>query len=515
MKGDLHEIKIAIHGTAARLMTKNNHEGSVLTSYTNDDKSVWKEFRRDLCRDGFSSSDLKRHRTLIMAYITELGDRGLFDDVNSGDLSKDKNGGDRQGQSTADHSLGGKNAESSSTDQPPSTSLNTPSVFCSDHSVSHANKLLPSESGHEDSAGDSSRIVSVTDTGIGSTAEDTPKHSARSTHSEGISASEPSTADKGLVERIDLQVEKRPSRLRAETINDDKSNSGVFAIGTFIESQANPVDLHAVDSPLRQWLESDFPWTKDNEPIRVLEAQDSSKFPANSSNDSELQERPFYMVDNRLLDRFTNRYSIALGSRRGAVRFHKLTERLDDFLRTAQIIMENISRIVSQPGDPVSPNIINFGERGPLIMQTVKHRIRCLLADYCDELAFLEDLFINVSIWTRRFDQHCGGIVFQCQGWLDHYNYNCLQMQRNTLLRELWAMPSCFDPVTSPMQDSYRCRSFFSGSSAPMENEGPTSRFPANEFRRLAEDKRLGRQPSMTPSYDLSGNLSQYRETKI
>ena len=83
--GDLQEIKLAIHGIAAHLISKGSNEGSVLTSYTNDDKSVWKEFRRELRREGFVSSNLKRNKTLIMAYIKELGDRGLFDDDHSGD----------------------------------------------------------------------------------------------------------------------------------------------------------------------------------------------------------------------------------------------------------------------------------------------------------------------------------------------------------------------------------------------------------------------------------------------
>ena len=174
---------------------------------------------------------------------------------------------------------------------------------------------------------------------------------------------------------------------------------------------------------------------------------------------------------NELLDQFTDRYTIALESRRGVVRFHKVTERLDDFLQTARILLENISRIVSYPGDPFLPNITNFGERGPSIMRTVKHRITCLLADYCDQLTFLKDIFINLSIWTRRFDQHCGGIVFQCQDFFDDYKYKCLQTQRNTLLREFWATPSCLDSVTSPMRDSYQCPSFFPGSFAPMETK--------------------------------------------
>ena len=78
--GDLKDIKAAVNGITAQLMSRNHHEGSVLTAYTDDDKAVWKEFRRELIRDGFSSSTLKKHRTMIKAYVTELGNRGLFDE---------------------------------------------------------------------------------------------------------------------------------------------------------------------------------------------------------------------------------------------------------------------------------------------------------------------------------------------------------------------------------------------------------------------------------------------------
>lgn len=84
----MREPKITIHGTAARLIANSNGEGSVLTSYADDDKSVWEEFHKDLYRDGFSSSRLKRHRALIMAYVAELVERGLFDDVHSGPPAK-------------------------------------------------------------------------------------------------------------------------------------------------------------------------------------------------------------------------------------------------------------------------------------------------------------------------------------------------------------------------------------------------------------------------------------------
>lgn len=82
--GDLKEIKTAVNGITAHLMSSSNrHEGSVLTAYADDDRAVWKEFRRELLEGGFSSSVIQKHKRLIKAYIEELGSRGLFDEEDS------------------------------------------------------------------------------------------------------------------------------------------------------------------------------------------------------------------------------------------------------------------------------------------------------------------------------------------------------------------------------------------------------------------------------------------------
>ena len=135
MKGDLQEIKIAINGNAARLIAKSNGEGSILTSYANDDKSVWKEFRRDLCRDGFSSSDLKKHRALIMAYIKELGDRGLFDETYGDGLKSVEELGSSNAYPATEDLLSQDGPKSSSTDQPLLTAASTSAVLHRDRSV--------------------------------------------------------------------------------------------------------------------------------------------------------------------------------------------------------------------------------------------------------------------------------------------------------------------------------------------------------------------------------------------
>jgi len=78
--GHLKDIKFAVNAISANLLSKGDREGSVLTAYTDDDRMVWREFRRELVKDGFSSPFLKKNRRLIVAYIEELGSRGLFDD---------------------------------------------------------------------------------------------------------------------------------------------------------------------------------------------------------------------------------------------------------------------------------------------------------------------------------------------------------------------------------------------------------------------------------------------------
>jgi hypothetical protein len=57
----------------------NQKSGSVMTSYDNDDKEVWKDFRRELVAEGFSSSVLQQHKDVLRAYIREIDQKGLLD----------------------------------------------------------------------------------------------------------------------------------------------------------------------------------------------------------------------------------------------------------------------------------------------------------------------------------------------------------------------------------------------------------------------------------------------------
>lgn len=84
--GDIRAIRIAVNGITAHFLSASHREGSVLTTYADDDKAVWKEFRKELIEEGFSSSIIRKHKLLIKAYIKELGDRGLLDDENPHDV---------------------------------------------------------------------------------------------------------------------------------------------------------------------------------------------------------------------------------------------------------------------------------------------------------------------------------------------------------------------------------------------------------------------------------------------
>ncbi|KAL8855421.1 MAG: hypothetical protein Q9178_007933 [Gyalolechia marmorata] len=79
--GDLQDIKAAVNNITAHLLSKEGQEGSVLTAYTNDDRGAWRELRRGLVKAGFRGSLVRKHMDTIMAYMRELGERGMLDDA--------------------------------------------------------------------------------------------------------------------------------------------------------------------------------------------------------------------------------------------------------------------------------------------------------------------------------------------------------------------------------------------------------------------------------------------------
>ena len=79
---DLKDIRVAVNNGFAQVLASSFHhgEGSILTTYPDDEKGIWKELRRELIKDNVRSSLIKEHKHIIIAYIKELGARGLLDD---------------------------------------------------------------------------------------------------------------------------------------------------------------------------------------------------------------------------------------------------------------------------------------------------------------------------------------------------------------------------------------------------------------------------------------------------
>lgn len=77
---EMRELRSSLNWISASLQAGSpNREGSILTSYGDDDKKIWKEFRRELLVEGFSSSVLRRNKNIIKDYVLELGARGALD----------------------------------------------------------------------------------------------------------------------------------------------------------------------------------------------------------------------------------------------------------------------------------------------------------------------------------------------------------------------------------------------------------------------------------------------------
>jgi hypothetical protein len=60
--GQLDMILDKVDHIAARIGQKN---GSIMTTYDDDDKEVWKQFRRELVAEGFSSDVLQQHKVSL------------------------------------------------------------------------------------------------------------------------------------------------------------------------------------------------------------------------------------------------------------------------------------------------------------------------------------------------------------------------------------------------------------------------------------------------------------------
>ena len=526
--GDLQEIKLAIHGIAAHLISKGNTEGSVLTSYTNDDKSVWKEFRRELRREGFASSDLKRYKTLIVAYVTELGDRGLFDENDSGDSQSVEELEASNAYPATENVRGENRPKSSSTDQPFLTAESTTPIDNRAPSVTESRRPLLLNS-HEICNTDSvSGNVPDSRFTMSSSRDDITEGSRLGT-SGLTSVTEAPTLDAQGLEGTGTPLEMKPLQPYAESVVDESAEELDDTEFSPL-SQSTPTDIPGAVTP---------PTSHDElsrDPRDSTQTNHSSDSSSAGDQDSVARTPPtqaievkpaqhkshifgsyiseFYIAANgfclrwddldgsSLLDQFEDRVHILINCQHSAQRFRarlgqsertaealvsSFRERLDQFERTAEALVSNINAFLAA----LRPNRGSCKRRSGLVWFTshpFKVGILSLSKDGFGDFEDLRDILMNVYIWISRFDDNCGGIVWFCGDCLTDKNYVALQRPRNLGLRECWAMPNRLRSTTRSMEGTYQRPSYFS-----LHNEGPTSPASLREFRRLAERSRFTR----------------------
>jgi hypothetical protein len=55
-------------------------EGSVMTAYDDDDPGIWREFRRELIKEGYSSDSIQKYGTQLKGHLRALHADGLLDE---------------------------------------------------------------------------------------------------------------------------------------------------------------------------------------------------------------------------------------------------------------------------------------------------------------------------------------------------------------------------------------------------------------------------------------------------
>ena len=72
-------MRATIDSLAAQ-MRAGKREGSVMTVYEDDDQTIWREFRRELIGEGFSSASIQKYKSDLMRYLRGLHQDGLLDE---------------------------------------------------------------------------------------------------------------------------------------------------------------------------------------------------------------------------------------------------------------------------------------------------------------------------------------------------------------------------------------------------------------------------------------------------
>ena len=74
------QMQRTIDGLAAEIRA-GRREGSIMTTYSDDEKDVWKQFRRELIGDGMKSKEIHKYKPLIRLYLKELAERGELEEL--------------------------------------------------------------------------------------------------------------------------------------------------------------------------------------------------------------------------------------------------------------------------------------------------------------------------------------------------------------------------------------------------------------------------------------------------
>ncbi|KAH8803494.1 hypothetical protein F5884DRAFT_805703 [Xylogone sp. PMI_703] len=73
------EMKTVIDNIAMEIRAGRREE-SIMTTYENDDKHVWRQFRKELIGEGFSSDDIRHFSSSLKAHLKSLRRQGLLDE---------------------------------------------------------------------------------------------------------------------------------------------------------------------------------------------------------------------------------------------------------------------------------------------------------------------------------------------------------------------------------------------------------------------------------------------------
>ena len=74
------ELLQKIDHMAAQMRKGNSSIRSVLTTYEDDDKAVWREFRRELIGTGIGSREIHKYSAALKTYLSRLQRDGLLDE---------------------------------------------------------------------------------------------------------------------------------------------------------------------------------------------------------------------------------------------------------------------------------------------------------------------------------------------------------------------------------------------------------------------------------------------------